>query len=117
MNSLGNSNPLLPSISESRKNDQISPSDIDILFELANEIIAKELFEFNPRAIILEKENRLLLDANNPAKMNTLTRSFTVKKGRDAIRELNPKKAPGYDLIINQVLQKLSQKEIKFIIL
>jgi len=32
-----------------------------------------------------------------------------------AIRELNPRKAPEYDLIANQILQKLPEKEIKFI--
>jgi len=40
---------------------------------------------------------------------------FTVNEVRAAIRVLNPKKAPGYNLITNQVLQKLSEKGIRFI--
>jgi len=40
---------------------------------------------------------------------------FTVNEVRVAIRVLNPKKAPGYDLITNQVQQKLPEKSIRFI--
>jgi len=41
---------------------------------------------------------------------------FIVNEVRAPIRVLNPKNAPGYDLITNQVLQKLSEKGIRFII-
>jgi len=41
---------------------------------------------------------------------------FIVNEVRAAIRILNPKKAPGYDLINNQILQKLLEKSIRFII-
>jgi len=40
---------------------------------------------------------------------------FAVNEVRAAIRVLNPKKTPGYDLITNQVLQKLTEKGIRFI--
>jgi len=40
---------------------------------------------------------------------------FTVNEVRAAIRMLNPKKTPGYDLITKQVLQKLPEKGIRFI--
>jgi len=49
------------------------------------------VFEFNPREITLEEENKLL---SEPVKMDVSARPFTVKKVRAAIRELNPKKAP-----------------------
>jgi len=38
-------------------------------------------------------------------------RPFTVKEVQGAIRVLNPKKAPDYDVMTNQVLQKLQKKE------
>jgi len=41
--------------------------------------------------------------------------SFTANEVPAAIRVLNPKKVPGYDLITNQVLQILSEKGIRFI--
>jgi len=47
--------------------------------------------------------------------MTAAAMPFTVNEVRAAIRILNPKKAPGYDLIINQVLQKLTVKHIGFI--
>jgi len=54
------------------------------------------------------EENRLLSDVNTPAQQEiALTRFFTVEELRAAIRILNPKKAPSYNLISNQVLQKL----------
>jgi len=42
-------------------------------------------------------------------------RPFTVKNGRAAIRVLYPKMAAGYELITNQVLQKLPKKGIRVI--
>jgi len=47
--------------------------------------------------------------------LNALARSSTIEEVRAAIRKLNLRKAPDYDLIINQVLQK-PKKGIKFII-
>jgi len=38
-----------------------------------------------------------------------VARPFTMKEVRAAIKAFNPK-VPGYDLIINQVLQKLPKK-------
>jgi hypothetical protein len=43
------------------------------------------------------------------------TRPFTNKEVRIIIKNLNPKKAPGYDFIINQILQKLPEMGIKHI--
>jgi len=40
---------------------------------------------------------------------------FIVNEVRAAIRVLNHKKTPRYDLITNQVLQKLPEKGIRFI--
>jgi len=40
--------------------------------------------------------------------------AFIVKEERIAIKVLTPKKAPGYDLITNEVLQKLPEEEIRF---
>jgi len=41
---------------------------------------------------------------------------FSVNEIKAIIKHLNPKKAPSYDLIINQVLQKLPEMGIKYII-
>jgi len=73
-----------------------------------------KVFEFHPREINTKEENKLLLDINTP-KMIALARPFTAKEVRATIRVLNPRKAPGYDLITNQVLQKLPDKGIRFI--
>jgi len=73
-----------------------------------------KVFEPYLHEIAIEEENRLLSDANTLAKMVVSARPFTVKM-RTAIRILNLKKAPDYDLITNQLLQQLSEKGIKFI--
>jgi len=52
-----------------------------------------------------------------PYPIDIPTKPFSVKKVRAIIKNLNLKKAPSYDLIINQILQKLSEIGIKFIIL
>jgi len=71
-----------------------------------------KIFEPYPREIIVEEKNRLLSDITTSAKMVVPTRPFTTKEMRAAIRVLNPEKALCYDLINNQVLQKLSEKRI-----
>jgi len=72
-----------------------------------------KVFKSHPREIIIDEEKKLLTDTNIPAKMVAPAKLFTIKEVRAAIRVLNPKKAPGYDLISNQVLQKLPEKDYK----
>jgi len=74
-----------------------------------------KVLEPHPREIGIVQEKRLLTDTNTLAQMAALAMPFTVNEIRAAIRVLNPKKAPGYDLIINQVLQRLPEKSIRFI--
>jgi len=76
-----------------------------------------KIFEFHPCEITIDEEKKLFIDTNTPAKMVAPARPITVKEVRTAIRVLNPKKTTGYDLITNQVLQKLSEKGIRFITL
>jgi len=45
----------------------------------------------------------------------TPTKPFSINEVEAVIKDLNPKKAPGYDLITNQILQKLSKMGIKYI--
>jgi len=59
----------------------------------------------------LEEENNLLSDAII-AILDIPTKSSTIKKVRVVIKNLNPKKAPDYDFITNQILQKLPEIEI-----
>jgi len=79
-------------------------------------------FKPNPREITLEEENRLLSDDIISAILDSRTTSFTVK----TIESCNKKPAskedydqvrrlPNYDLIINKILQKLPEMEIKLI--
>jgi len=72
-----------------------------------------KVFEFHPHEIIIDEEKKLLTDTNIPARMVAPAKFFTIKEVRAAIRVLNPKKAPGYDLITNQVQQKLPEKDYK----
>jgi len=74
-----------------------------------------KVFEPYPREIIIGEEKKLLMDTNTPAQMAVPAMPFTINEVRAAIKVLNPKKAPGYDLITNQVLQKLLEKDIRFI--
>jgi uncharacterized protein (UPF0335 family) len=60
--------------------------------------------KLNPREIKLEEENKLLSDDITSTTTDTTTRPFTVREVRAAIKNLNPKKAPGYNLITNQIL-------------
>jgi len=74
-----------------------------------------KVFEPHPREIIKDEEKKLLKDTNSSAQTAAPAIPFTVNEIRAAIRVLNPKKAPGYDLITDQVLQKLPEKSIRFI--
>jgi len=55
------------------------------------------------------------MDTNISAQILAPAMPFSVNEVQAAIRVLNPKKEPGYDLITNQVLQKLLEKGIRFI--
>jgi len=57
--------------------------------------------------ITLKEENKPFSNANTVVILNIPRKSFIVKKVRTVIKNLHPKKVPGYDLIINQVSQKL----------
>jgi len=74
-----------------------------------------KVFETHPREITIDEEKKLLTNTNTSTQMAVPVMPFTVNEVRAAIRVLNPKKAPGYDLITNQVLQKLPKKGIRFI--
>jgi len=74
-----------------------------------------KVFEPHPREITIDEERKLLTDTNTSAQMVVPVMPFTVNEVRTAIRMLNPKKTPGYDLITCQVLQKLPEKGIRFI--
>jgi len=72
----------------------------------------------NPRSlnliheIILEKKDWPLLKTITSVTIDASAWIFTVKNLRTVIRNFNPK-TPGYDLITNQILQKMPETEIK----
>jgi len=72
---------------------------------------SKHLLYISPRSLgltcerLLEEKNKLLSNATIAATLDISIKFSTVKKVRSII--LNPKKAPGYDLITNYILQKL----------
>jgi len=74
-----------------------------------------KVFERHPHEITIDEKKKLLTDTNISAQVTVAVMPFTVNEVRAAIRVLNPKKAPGYDLITNQVQQKLPEKSIRFI--
>jgi len=74
-----------------------------------------KVFEFHAREITIDEEKKLLTDTNTSAQMAVPAMHFTINEVRATIRVLNPKKAAGYDLITNQVQQKLLEKGIRFI--
>jgi len=74
-------------------------------------VYLSKVFEPYSREITIDEEKKLLTDTNTSTQMATLAMPFTVNEVRVAIRVLNPRKAPGYDLITNQVLQKLPEKD------
>jgi len=74
-----------------------------------------KIFKLNPRKITLEKENRLLSDDSTLGTLDTAIKPFTVNEVKAVIKYLDPKKAPNYNLITNQVLQNLPEKGIKYI--
>jgi len=62
---------------------------------------------------------KLLSDDITTAILNTLIKSLkkkSVKEVRAVIEDLKPRKTLGYDLITNQIIQKLLDIRIKFII-
>jgi hypothetical protein len=76
------------------------------------ETFASKIFKPNPREISLQEKNKMLSDDTTSATLDTLTKSFTIKEVsiiKEVIKNLNPKKAPGYELITNQILQKLPE--------
>jgi len=60
--------------------------------------------------IILKKKNKLLSDENTCAILHIPTRLFTIEEVKTIIKNLNLKKMPHYDLITNQILQKILWK-------
>jgi len=74
-----------------------------------------KVFEPHPHEITIDEEKKLLTDTNIPVKMVALAKPFTINEVRTAIRILNQKKASDYNLITNQILQKLPEKGIRFI--
>jgi len=72
-----------------------------------------KVFKPNSCEITLEEKNKFLSNDISSTILNT-TWPFTVKEMRVAIKNLNPK-MPTYDLITNQMLQKLPETEIKYI--
>jgi hypothetical protein len=68
----------------------------------------------NPCEIALEEENKLLSDNTISAILDTPTKPFSIREVSAVIKNLNPKKMPNYDLITNQILQKLPEKGIKY---
>jgi hypothetical protein len=73
-----------------------------------------KIFKLNPCEITLEEEYKLLSDNTTSITLDIPTRLFTIKEA--VIKNLNPKKALGYDLTTNQILQKLPEMRIKYII-
>jgi len=65
--------------------------------------------------ITQEEENRLLSDDIIPVTQDIPTSLFTINEVKAVINYLNPKKAPGYDLITNKELKMLSETAIKYI--
>jgi len=74
-----------------------------------------KIFESYPREITIDEERELLTNTNTSTQMPVPAMPLTINEVRTAIRVLHPTKAPGYDLITNQVLQKLPEKGIRFI--
>jgi len=73
-----------------------------------------KIFKPNLREIILEEENKLLSDDIISATLDPY-KALHYQRNESLIKNLNPKKASSYDLITNQVLQKLPEMGIKFI--
>jgi len=71
-----------------------------------------KVFELHPHEITIDEEKKLLTDTNTSTQMVPVM-PFTVNEIRAAIRVLNPKKAPGYDLITNQNSTKITRKRYK----
>jgi len=68
----------------------------------------------NPRKTIQEEENRLLFADTIPVTQDIPINLF-ISDVKAVINHLNPKKAPGYNLITNKVLKMLLKTAIKHI--
>jgi len=73
-----------------------------------------KIFKPNPREITLEEENDLFSDDIISVILDTPIRIFNIKKVRAEIRNLNLEKVE-YNLISNQILQKLPEMGKKYI--
>jgi uncharacterized membrane-anchored protein len=63
--------------------------------------------------ITLEEENKLFSNVISHAFCHEIPpKSFIAQEVRAVIKNLNPKKAPSYDLIIHQVLSEIGIKLI-----
>lgn len=47
--------------------------------------------------------------------LKTFITKFTVKEVKNAIQKIDPKKAPGYDLITGKLLRELPEAGVKFL--
>jgi len=75
-----------------------------------------KIFKPNPREITQKEENRRIREYSlTPFLSHISTNLFTVNEVKTVIKHLNSKKAPGYDLITNKVLQMLPETVIKYI--
>jgi len=78
--------------------------------------ISLEVFKPNLREITQEEENKLFSDNTTSAMQDISILFFIDNEMKAVIKHLNPKKVLGCDLIINEVLQKLPEMRIKYII-
>jgi hypothetical protein len=70
-----------------------------------------KVFKPNPREITHKEKNKLLSDDITSITLDTTTRPFIIKEVRTAIKNLNPKKAPGNDFITNKYCRRCQKRE------
>jgi len=75
-----------------------------------------KIFKPNSQEITLKEKNRLFFNDTTSTILDIPTRSFIINEVKAVIKYVNPKKVPNYDLITNQILQRLPKMEIKYII-
>lgn len=76
----------------------------------------ESVFTPHSREITIEEENLILDIINAPHQMSLPITKFKVKEvRREVATNLNPKKAPGYDLITAEILKQLPDVAIKLI--
>lgn len=76
----------------------------------------ERVFQPYPSETSDEENNNILSYLESPLQMNRTITKFSILEVKTVIkRELNPKKAPGYDLITGKVLQELPDKGIRFL--